>query len=217
MSSSDSYYSFNHTFFSRSTLFSLITSLLKEKTVIQMQLYGIGKFDQKHSNGAFQLAVALNLFARFKEMFSETTVTFQDPIMAPAEAEYLHLKGVRIIHGNSFTSNHFIQASTTAAIPGPAFICYMIHSDWEVFDEFLAAHWDSQLLSRIIFVGNELRSLDSHPKFHSISPRIKEFSKLCDSKSFKCEKDTVASAAFHLTDVFVISQKNAEFLVNLFK
>uniref|UniRef100_A0A914PML1 SRR1-like domain-containing protein n=1 Tax=Panagrolaimus davidi TaxID=227884 RepID=A0A914PML1_9BILA len=200
-----------------SLLYSHISSMLKNKTVIQIQIYGIGKLDSKHSNGPLQLSVAFELFKQFKEIFPQISITCQDPILVEEEMKYLKSKEVQIFEDTTFSSEHFIQASTSANISNsPALVCYMIHGDWEMFDEFLKAHWNSKLLSQIIFVGNELGSLESHPKYSTIHQRIKEFSKLCESKSLNFDKGCIASSAFYLTNVFIISEKNAEILINLF-
>ena len=45
--------------------------MLGDKTVIQIQIYGIGEICRKQSNGPLQLSVALELLERFKYNFPQ--------------------------------------------------------------------------------------------------------------------------------------------------
>uniref|UniRef100_A0AC35FZB5 SRR1-like domain-containing protein n=1 Tax=Panagrolaimus sp. PS1159 TaxID=55785 RepID=A0AC35FZB5_9BILA len=129
--------------------------MLKNKTIIQFQMYGIGELILERPS--HQLHFAFNVLKCFKSKFPEITVTCQEPILVKEEKEYLQTKNVKIIKTSKFSSKYFLNASKSAAannICEPAFICYMIHGTYEMYEKFLEAHWKRELLSRCILIGN---------------------------------------------------------------
>uniref|UniRef100_A0AC34FT24 SRR1-like domain-containing protein n=1 Tax=Panagrolaimus sp. ES5 TaxID=591445 RepID=A0AC34FT24_9BILA len=185
-------------------MYEKIVSLLNNKTIIQIQIYGIGVLDGTCQNrGPFQLSIVFSLLNRFKEFFPKITVTCQEPKLVDSEKEYLQSKNVKIFETLKFSSKHFLKAlkSTKNIISDPAFICYMIHGAYKI---------------RCIIVGNNPDIfIDSTDLMYSkYSEKLKEFSKLCESKPLKFEKDSVGDTGIgHKTCIYTISKENAEALI----
>ena len=206
----------------RMLIYTQVLSLLEgsNKKVIQFQMFGLGNIWHQRSQGALQLAVALKIASKLRENFPALTVTSQEPCMYPAEIEYLQSRNIHVFEGSTFSPNHFIKAAAEAAGFEPVMIVYMIHFPCDAFDGFLEAHWDAKLLSRIIFVANELA-----PWYH-VDPwsrqRI-EYAKLCNSKALPFEwhrnpdsPDRLRTYfAFSGIKVYTISYENAKRLVRI--
>uniref|UniRef100_A0AC35FTC6 SRR1-like domain-containing protein n=1 Tax=Panagrolaimus sp. PS1159 TaxID=55785 RepID=A0AC35FTC6_9BILA len=199
-------------------MFDTIISILKNQTIIQIQIYGIGVLDGTcQKRGPFQLSIAFNLLKYFKEFYEKITITCQEPKLVSAEKEYLRTKNVKILETLEFSSKHFTKVSTNFS--NPAFICYMIHGAFFMYEKFLIAHWKPELLSRCIIIGNNPNIfIDPTDLMYSrYSTKLKEFSKLCDSKPLKFEKGSVGDLGIgDKTRIYTISRKNATILIDNF-
>uniref|UniRef100_A0AC34G1Q9 SRR1-like domain-containing protein n=1 Tax=Panagrolaimus sp. ES5 TaxID=591445 RepID=A0AC34G1Q9_9BILA len=123
---------------------------------------------------------------------------------------------IRVLETEEFSSEHFIQALESAKhISNPAFICYMIHGMYEMYEKFLEAYWKPELLSRCIFIGN---NPEKDPEIVNTKKfkRLDEYAKLCDKDSLGFKKDTLAFSSYGDTCVYSISEENAKVLINKF-
>uniref|UniRef100_A0AC35FQ73 SRR1-like domain-containing protein n=1 Tax=Panagrolaimus sp. PS1159 TaxID=55785 RepID=A0AC35FQ73_9BILA len=194
------------------SIYSELAPILKNRTVIQIQVYGSGELDfTEKESGPLQLAIAFNLMHRLKGKFPEISITCQEPRYVESEKEYLRTKGVKVLETEEFSSEHFIQASKAAKnISNATFICYMIGGMYHMNNEFLEAHWNPDILSRCIFISN-------NPEYGPPFPKLREFGKICNSKPLKFEEESLGEICFGDTCIYSISKENAKSLINLFK
>uniref|UniRef100_A0AC35FS28 SRR1-like domain-containing protein n=1 Tax=Panagrolaimus sp. PS1159 TaxID=55785 RepID=A0AC35FS28_9BILA len=187
-----------HSFEIAELLHFYMKSMLKNKTIIQFQMYGIGELILERPS--HQLNFAFNILKRFKSKFPEITVTCQEPILVKEEKEYLQSKNVKILETLEFSSKHFLNASKSAAVNNisePAFICYMIHGTYEMYEEFLEAHWKPDLLSRCIIIGNNPKYWIAKNEDVKSPFKITAYAKLCDSKPVKFFDDYLEEVIFN--------------------
>uniref|UniRef100_A0A914PPL0 SRR1-like domain-containing protein n=1 Tax=Panagrolaimus davidi TaxID=227884 RepID=A0A914PPL0_9BILA len=204
-----------HSFEIAELLHFYMKSMLKNKTIIQFQMYGIGELILERPS--HQLNFAFNILKRFKSKFPEITVTCQEPILVKEEKEYLQTKNVKILETLQFSSKHFLNASKSAAaniISEPAFVCYMIHGTHEMYEEFLEAHWKPELLSRCIIIGNNPKYWAAKNEDVKSPFKITTYAKLCDSKPVKFFDDYLEEVIFYGLHVYSITKENAEIAVN---
>uniref|UniRef100_A0A914Y1Q9 SRR1-like domain-containing protein n=1 Tax=Panagrolaimus superbus TaxID=310955 RepID=A0A914Y1Q9_9BILA len=197
-------------------IYLTILPFLKNKKVIQIQLYGIGFLDESEGfRGPFQLAIAFCLRDFFKQSFRELRMLSQEPHHFEEEKLYLRANGVEIVETTEFSSKHFIEASTLANIRQPAFICYMIHGLFSMYEEFLQAHWTPQLLSRIIFVVTNplLKCFYHDQEFTSKVAQFIEFGKI---EKLEFNKESPAFECLGYATVCSISEEMAHALVAKF-
>uniref|UniRef100_A0A914PYX5 Uncharacterized protein n=1 Tax=Panagrolaimus davidi TaxID=227884 RepID=A0A914PYX5_9BILA len=86
----------------------------------------------------------------------------------------------------------------------------MIHGAFFMYEKFLDAHWNPELLSRCIIIGNNPNIfIDPTDLMYSrYSEKLKEFSKLCESKPLKFEKGSVGDLGIgDKTCIYTISKK----------
>uniref|UniRef100_A0A914QVD9 SRR1-like domain-containing protein n=1 Tax=Panagrolaimus davidi TaxID=227884 RepID=A0A914QVD9_9BILA len=191
---------------------ALLAPILKNKTVIQIQIYGSGELDfTEKESGPLQLAIAFNLMNRLKEKFPEISITCQEPRYVESEKEYLRSKGVKVLDTEEFSSEHFIQASKAAKnVSNATFICYMIGGMYHMNNEFLEAHWNPDILSRCIFISN-------NPEYGPPFPKLRKFGEICDSKPLEFEEESLGDICFGDTCIYSISKENAKSLINFFE
>uniref|UniRef100_A0A914QYT2 SRR1-like domain-containing protein n=1 Tax=Panagrolaimus davidi TaxID=227884 RepID=A0A914QYT2_9BILA len=159
----------------------------KNVIIIQFQMYGLGHIWRKgirgnNADGTFQLAVALKLATELKKIFPELIMTSQEPCHLPDEIEYLRNRNIHVFERRSFSPDHFINQLSKVKISNQGLmICYMIHFSINDFEDFLAAHWNSEILCRIIFVGNWF--LD--PIFSEHIKKYKKTKEFCEMVDYR--------------------------------
>uniref|UniRef100_A0AC34F3P0 SRR1-like domain-containing protein n=1 Tax=Panagrolaimus sp. ES5 TaxID=591445 RepID=A0AC34F3P0_9BILA len=203
-----------HSFEIAELLHFYMKSMLKNKTIIQFQMYGIGEIILERPS--HQLNFAFNILKRFKQKFPEITVTCQEPLLVQEEKEYLQSKNIKIIKTSKFSSKHFLNAlkATKNIVSDPAFICYMIHGMHEMYEEFLEAHWKPDLLSRCIIIGNNPKHWTPKNDDAKMKFKVFAYAKLCDSKPVKFFDEYFEDVIFSDLHVYTITKDNAEIVIN---
>ena len=139
-------------------------------------------------------------------------MTIQEPIFVPGEIAYLKSKGIDVLDRVDFTNSLFEEATKGSNLPREEslLLCYMIHGEWSMLDEFLEAHWTRDKLARIIIVGNSLDSLDVHPYSEKIPKRVKEFAAICQQIPVQAKKEVAERNAFAVTSVIWVDTGDLE-------
>uniref|UniRef100_A0A914QNP1 SRR1-like domain-containing protein n=1 Tax=Panagrolaimus davidi TaxID=227884 RepID=A0A914QNP1_9BILA len=219
-------------------IYTHLKSLLEDKTVVQIQIYGLGGLWNERHNGTGQLAVALKLFQKLKKDFPNLSITSQDPNAYPAEIEYQEERGIQFYTGDDFCAKRFtdiLETENALKVQNPVMIFYAIHLPHPEFEKFLQAHWNPKLLSQIIFISNTFEPVYNYA--FNYAKKAVEFSKFCTSiplphepapplplPKFNASKNRTHVStftqieskffAFFNTGIHTISYENAKKLIN---
>uniref|UniRef100_A0A914R4Z5 SRR1-like domain-containing protein n=1 Tax=Panagrolaimus davidi TaxID=227884 RepID=A0A914R4Z5_9BILA len=187
-------------------------SFLKERTVVQIQMYGLGHICSKTIYGPIQLAVALKLAEKFKRHYPELSMFSQEPFMLPAEIDYLKSLNVTVFDGEKFCPSRILNPKN---VSNPVIIVYCIHFPPEAFEGFLEAHWNAKLLSQIIFVSNQWPNFPWGEKSFRYSKWCKSLPIVENHPAYCVTYEERRNwSAFCGTNVHTISYENAKHMIN---
>ncbi|KAE9556605.1 hypothetical protein FO519_000011 [Halicephalobus sp. NKZ332] len=196
----------------KSQILEALSKSNKSGKIVQIQIYGVGSIDSKTASGPLQLAVAIAIQDALRTVFPMISMTIQEPIFVPGEVAYLKSNGINVVEGTDFSNALFEEATRNSNLPREEslLLCYMIHGEWSMLDQFLEAHWTLDELARTVIVGNSIDSLDVHPHSETIPKRIKDFAKICQQFPLRTEKEGLGKNAFVLTSVIWVDKKDLE-------
>uniref|UniRef100_A0A914PZW2 SRR1-like domain-containing protein n=1 Tax=Panagrolaimus davidi TaxID=227884 RepID=A0A914PZW2_9BILA len=129
--------------------------ILNHEKLVLFEINGIGNLKYKHC--MTQVHVALSLLKRFKEKNGKVRITSREPNHNDVEKEYLENKRIKV-REVCFTAEDYLKATedyleASKGIQNSIYICYMLHGMPEMYEEYIAAHYNH--INQIVFIGNE--------------------------------------------------------------
>lgn len=183
----------------------VILRILGDRKVLLFEIYGIGSISTKQSAGTLQIAVAQDIISFLRRSSNDLKVVVQEPILSLGEIEYLKKQRYMVRDTTTFSDYVFREVQSQSQNKDGVLICYMIHGEWTMLDEFLSNYWSFDDLRRIIVIGNSLRKLELHPKYNQIPDRVKQFMQF--TREFRIEDDELNNAFTNTSVIWVDNEK----------